>query len=99
VQIEKILIQETGLTSDDPTIKRIIDDLNNKPPLAIVGPLIVFFNKSNGYYSVCERDRLKPIIELSTKSGKGKRMKFDYNGEKNLTMSRVAYLSYYSNNV
>jgi hypothetical protein len=24
-------------------------------------------------------------------------MKFNYNGEKNLTMSRVAYLSYYSN--
>jgi hypothetical protein len=96
-QLEKILIQDTGLTSNDPAIKRIIDDLKNKPPLAIVGPLIVFFNKTNGDYSVCERDRLKPIIELSTKSGKVKRMKFDYNGEKNLTMSRVVYLSYYSN--
>ncbi|MDR2439145.1 MAG: hypothetical protein LBE12_07240 [Planctomycetaceae bacterium] len=97
VQLEKILIQDTGLTSDDPTIKRIIDDVKNTPPLAIVGPLIVFFNKTNGDYSVCERDRLKPIIEWSTESGKEKRMKFDYNGEKNLTVSRVAYLSYYSN--
>jgi hypothetical protein len=44
-QLEKILIQDTGLTSDDPAIKRIIDGVKNTPPLAIVGPLIVFLIK------------------------------------------------------
>ncbi|MDR1384010.1 MAG: hypothetical protein LBJ67_09230 [Planctomycetaceae bacterium] len=49
-QIESAF-QKEGLSINHPTTKKFIEELKDKPPLAVVGPLIIFYNKNNGDYS------------------------------------------------
>lgn len=82
---------------DHPAIKKFIEELKDKPPLAAVGPLIIFYNKNNGDYSVQERDRLKFITEWTTKTERTKWKRFSSKTEKGWLIPRTEYLIQYSN--